>query len=398
MMIDAFKVEGVFLGWDLTSLTVWLWSVKHKKEMRMVDQQFYSHLVPFHNQSCLVNSQHLSDREVVSMHHEDAAMEVVTVESNDEEVPPTALSDPSQLSQLATQPAPSALNPSGQPPASAPVLSPVPSLPSCDKAHGPGAVPLENVPIQQLSDMKLARAYGGAQGRYQKCTALPVLAYSEKKFTYLNTEILDPPDLLESTELQLQVSTGKWNFCSLLNINFHYLKTLWDVGLSARTKALASAIHHWSEVGGVTHSPFPHTVYADVPTCSAHAWRDDLTSGLFKDPEDNTLWCSRVLAGITDTDYLSTVNALEQDLKSHHQAMKHPCLKPFWLKAKDGEMTGLWDCGCLHKVRKSELTNEERKHIFHSKFHYKIKRSGCTGRVTKCKASIVVLGNHMTQG
>eukprot|EP00961_Rhodomonas_salina_P112220 1510403-Rhodomonas_salina.1 len=78
--------------------------------------------------------------------------------------------------------------------------------------------------------------------------------------------------------------------------------------------------------------------------------------------------------------------------------MKHPSLKPFWLKAEDGEMTGLWDSGCLRKARKSELTNEERKHIFHSKFHYKIKLSGCTGRVTKCKARVVVLGNHMKQG
>eukprot|EP00961_Rhodomonas_salina_P056193 754991-Rhodomonas_salina.1 len=61
-------------------------------------------------------------------------------------------------------------------------------------------------------------------------------------------------------------------------------------------------------------------------------------------------------------------------------------------------MTGLWDRGCLRKVRKSELTAEERKHIFRSKFHYKIKRSSRTGLVTKCKALVVVLGNHMTQG
>eukprot|EP00961_Rhodomonas_salina_P255617 3454637-Rhodomonas_salina.1 len=145
---------------------------------------------------------------------------------------------------------------------------------------------------------------------YQKCTALPVLAYSEKKFNYLNTEILDPPDLQESTELQLPVSTGKWNLRSLLDINFSYPKTLLDIGLSARTKGLSSAIRHWSEVGGVTHSPSPQAVDADVPTSSAHAWRDDLTSGPFEDPEDNALWCSRVLAGATDADYLSTVDAL----------------------------------------------------------------------------------------
>eukprot|EP00961_Rhodomonas_salina_P181062 2444057-Rhodomonas_salina.1 len=78
--------------------------------------------------------------------------------------------------------------------------------------------------------------------------------------------------------------------------------------------------------------------------------------------------------------------------------MKHPSLKPFWLKAEEGETTGLWDRGCLRKVRKSELSDEERKHVFRSKFHYKIKRRGRTGKVTKCKARVVVLGNHMTQG
>eukprot|EP00961_Rhodomonas_salina_P014091 188817-Rhodomonas_salina.3 len=51
-------IKGVFLGWDLTSPTVWLWWVKHKKEM-----------IPLHDPSCLVNSQHLSDTDVVSMHH-----------------------------------------------------------------------------------------------------------------------------------------------------------------------------------------------------------------------------------------------------------------------------------------------------------------------------------------
>eukprot|EP00961_Rhodomonas_salina_P124204 1674081-Rhodomonas_salina.1 len=316
--------------------------------MRMADQHFYSHLFSFHDPSCLVNAQHLSDREVVSMHHEDAAMEVV--ESDDEEVPPTAPSDPSQLSQRATQPAlrsPSqalvdqqslphlllscARNLPGPTPPSAPALSPVPSLPCSDKAHGPGAVPLNAVPIQQLSDMKLARAMVEHKvilelpatwwihpdtSRYQKCTALPVLAYSEKKFTYLNAEILDPPDLRESTELQLPVSTGKWNLRSLLNINFDYPKTLRDVGLSARTKALESAIRHWSEVGGVTHSPAPQAVDTDASPRSAHAWRDDLTSGPFNDPEDNALWCSRVLAGAAYTDYLSTVDTLEPDQKS----------------------------------------------------------------------------------
>eukprot|EP00961_Rhodomonas_salina_P291521 3932070-Rhodomonas_salina.1 len=83
-------------------------------------------------------------------------MEVV--ENEDEEVPPTALFDPSQLSQQATQPAPrppspvladqpslphllqsGARNAPVQPPPLAPDPLPVPSRPRRDKAHGPGA-------------------------------------------------------------------------------------------------------------------------------------------------------------------------------------------------------------------------------------------------------------------
>jgi len=78
--------------------------------------------------------------------------------------------------------------------------------------------------------------------------------------------------------------------------------------------------------------------------------------------------------------------------------MKHPRLKPFWETAENLEMEGLWARGCLQRVRKSTLSEAERQHIFRSKFHYKIKRSGRTGKVTKCKARLVVMGNTMTQG
>eukprot|EP00961_Rhodomonas_salina_P191773 2587836-Rhodomonas_salina.2 len=302
-------------------------------------------------------------------------------------------------------------------PSTAPVttLSPVQSRPQRDRTHWPGAVPLDDVPIQQLSDSKLARALvenkvvlelpdtwwiNPDTGLHQKCVAIPVLAYNEKKYAYLNAEILEPSDLREPTELQLLISYGKWNLRALLGINFRFPKTLRDIRLSARTKVLATAIRHWSALGGATSltSGESHMDNSGLLSRSSHEWRDDFSSGPFEDPADNTVWSAHVLASAADADYLSTVDTLEPDPKSHSQAMKHPRLKPFWLKAEDGEMAGLWDRGCLRKVLTSELTEDERKHIFRSKFHYKIKCSGRTGKVTKCKASVVVLGNHMTQG
>eukprot|EP00961_Rhodomonas_salina_P111089 1494843-Rhodomonas_salina.1 len=143
----------------------------------MADPQFYSHLSPFHDPSCLVNTQTLTDAEVVLMHEEDGALEVA--ESDDEELPVTTFPDPSQLSQQPTQQLPlgqhsqsldqpttpcllhSAVRkqplPASTPPPGAGV-SPVPSRPTRGLAHGPGAASLEDIPIQQLSDLKLARA------------------------------------------------------------------------------------------------------------------------------------------------------------------------------------------------------------------------------------------------
>eukprot|EP00961_Rhodomonas_salina_P051843 695759-Rhodomonas_salina.1 len=65
--------------------------------MRMADPLFHSHLFPFSDPlypSCLVHEQDLTDADVVLMHNEDAAREVV--ESDDEELPATASSGPSQ--------------------------------------------------------------------------------------------------------------------------------------------------------------------------------------------------------------------------------------------------------------------------------------------------------------
>ena len=143
----------------------------------MADQQFYSHLFPFSDPSCLVHAQDLTDAEVVTMHQEDAALEVV--ESDNEEPPPTDFPSSSQLSQQPTQPSslgqrsdltdPAPLprllrSGSRKPPLSAPptppvtMPSPVPSRPRREQRHGPGAVPIDDVPLQQLSDLKLARA------------------------------------------------------------------------------------------------------------------------------------------------------------------------------------------------------------------------------------------------
>jgi hypothetical protein len=72
--------------------------------------------------------------------------------------------------------------------------------------------------------------------------------------------------------------------------------------------------------------------------------------------------------------------------------MNHPRLRPSWL-SRGRRDKGLVVSGLSSQILKSELTVDEHKHVFCSKFHYRIKHSG----LTKCN-SLVVLGNQMTQG
>ncbi len=46
----------------------------------------------------------------------------------------------------------------------------------------------------------------------------------------------------------------------------------------------------------------------------------------------------------------------------------------------------------------SDLTQEERKHIYGSKMHFKTKRSWATGKFKQCKSRLVMLGNQMKAG
>mmetsp|Transcript_30795 Transcript_30795/g.63767 ORF Transcript_30795/g.63767 Transcript_30795/m.63767 type:complete len:332 (+) Transcript_30795:555-1550(+) len=46
-------LEGAFLGWDLSTPTVWMWSFRLKKPVRLHDPVFYDDRFPFADPSCL---------------------------------------------------------------------------------------------------------------------------------------------------------------------------------------------------------------------------------------------------------------------------------------------------------------------------------------------------------
>jgi len=107
---------------------------------------------------------------------------------------------------------------------------------------------------------------------------------------------------------------------------------------------------------------------------------------------------ANVLRALTSADGLDDIDILEPDPRNHRQAMRHPRLAPFWKESGAEEMTGLFRRGCFKKHRVSDLTPEQRKHIFGSRFHHKIKRHTKTGIIKSLKIRLVVMGNNMTKG
>jgi len=66
-------------------------------------------------------------------------------------------------------------------------------------------------------------------------------------------------------------------------------------------------------------------------------------------------------------------------------------MKAKWIKSQTSELDGLWRRGVFQKVLRPSLTPQD--HVFTSRSHYKVKPTG--GECDKCKARLVVQGQHM---
>ena len=87
---------------------------------------------------------------------------------------------------------------------------------------------------------------------------------------------------------------------------------------------------------------------------------------------------------------LSWIDLTESDPKYNGAAMRNKRLAPIW-NEQGNEMAGLFGCGCLKKIKRSELSMGTR--VISSRFHYKIKRHSAGEhklRVKRVKVSLVV--------
>eukprot|EP00961_Rhodomonas_salina_P246819 3334422-Rhodomonas_salina.1 len=80
---------------------------------------------------------------------------------------------------------------------------------------------------------------------------------------------------------------------------------------------------------------------------------------------------------------LADIDMLEPNPAHCKEAMRNPCLKPFWIESEQKEMDGVWRRGCFKRWKRKDLLPTDR--VFGSLFHYNIKRDGATGHITNCK-------------
>jgi len=204
-------------------------------------------------------------------------------------------------------------------------------------------------------------------GKKTACTVMATACTKIAGAYYLDCQLIKPDAARKSGHiLQLPVSAAKGKHTlhlrRLLNIRFNNPSTLSDLGLTTDPSA--------SAVTAIMN------VMAEVLVAQQLAALRTLT------PEDG----------------LDDITLLEPDPKSHRKAMKHPRLAPFWAEAAGEEMDGLWRRGCFKTWKLSELTREQRKHVFGSRFHHKLKRHTKTGKLKSCKIRLVVMGNNMEKG
>jgi hypothetical protein len=95
---------------------------------------------------------------------------------------------------------------------------------------------------------------------------------------------------------------------------------------------------------------------------------------------------------------LSWIDLTEPDPKHNGAAMRNERLTAIWKEEQGNEMTGLFGCGCLKKVKRRELPMGTR--VISSRVHYKIKRHSAGEpklKVKRLKVRLVVQGQHMSK-
>jgi hypothetical protein len=164
-------------------------------------------------------------------------------------------------------------------------------------------------------------------------------------------------------------------------------------------------LQDWRDVGPHTTS---WTADRDDHARELAAQQQDFNENPFSDEHLQIRWAMMVKSELQEdtTDEgvnkalhdLSWIDLTEPDPKHNGAAMRNERLAPIWKELQGNEMTGLFERGCLKKVKRSELPMGTR--VISSRFHYKIKRHSAGEhklKVKRLKVRLVVQGQHMSK-
>ena len=428
-------LEGAFLMWDLFTPTIWIYSFRLKKVVRLDPKHFSPHLYPLRDPTCLANRHHLTADDIRFLHDHDDS---------------TGTSDKSTISTRSRQVASSdkgEKSPSLEPAQLLSKDAPKQELPAKEdrekvaglgrgrriRATAGAQVPLDE-PIQDLNDAQLARSLAHNKfvfklpsdywnnpylGKTTECTVIAKKAQKIKRGQYLWCDILEPKEAYqEGREIQIRVSDDRvgpdshLNLRNALDATFDHPKTLADIGLTPDTveAALGAMINLYSDKGyrrdqkTSARDPKGRFINNMVQAMtlgfalSGGTWNSYPPSDIipelfpFADDDMNQAWVS-MLKEDEDQAAAADDDMLEPDPPNRKSAMSHPRFAPFWLGGEREEMSGLWARNCFRKVSRKDLLPNDR--VFSSRFHYHIKRDAITGRITRFKVRLVIQGHKM---
>ena len=246
----------------------------------------------------------------------------------------------------------------------------------------------------------------------------PIGVRRNKTRTYLEYRFLAPEQKAKQQQLGMiemsNSANGKHSVRDILNFMHDMPDTLGDIGISASTAQAARAaklaawkvmLQDWQEVG-------PHTTVwtaeRDEDARKLAAQQQEFNENPFSDEHLQMRWAMLAKADLqedaTEEEVdkalhdLSWIDITEPDPKHNGAAMRNKRLAPIWEEEQGIEVTGLFERGCLKKVKRSDLPAGTR--VIGSRFHYKIKRHSAgkhKNKVKRLKVRVVVQGQHMSK-
>jgi len=379
-------LEGAFLGWDLTTPTCWIYSFKKRKPVRLTDVRCFNRRFPFRDPSMLLNKEDIDEEEIARMHAQDevttgedemgeddyendfctpSTQPMPTVTAAPSPRPVKAVTDPvMRHPQLHTDVSPPPQRTRAQRQRAGKEGAPRPTTTTLsDTLPLPPKTQKPTLPNVQTPEKLQEQDYDRNPHTWTTGAKVPLDAsIATMADKHLNCQIVKPDVCRDEGQvLQFPISERRMYPCNvrrLLNLD---------------------CVNH-----ELQNPPPPHHPLYALP-------------GPFEDREQNEMWAQSVMAE-ADPNLLVHVDILEPDPKSHKQALLHPRLAAFWAEAAIKEMSGLEGRGCFRKHYLKDLSEEQRKRVFGSRFHHKIKRNSKTGQVKSCKIRLVVMGNRMEKG